>query len=101
MSEKEIPGITRPLTDEEVRDEEQVKLLRPAPNPYDDGSVLNVLEHELAMFKEKNDLQAVVILGLRKEGGPTLSFSTSTGMEKSYMIAFLNAWFDKWMFNEA
>lgn len=79
----------------------EVKQLKPAPNIDEEGGVLDTLRHELKKFEQENDLACVMVIGMKKDGSPTLSTSKTSGMEKSYMIAFINAWFAKWMYGEA
>lgn len=47
-------------------------------------------------IKECDDLQSVMILGLAKDGRQMLTTSTMSSVEKTFLLAFANAWMAKW-----
>lgn len=47
-------------------------------------------------IKMSDDLSSVIVLGLKKDSSQLLLTSTMSGMEKAFLMSFLNAWMTKW-----
>lgn len=56
----------------------------------------DVAETLQKVLDEKGSLQAVIVVGLYKDGSPMLRTSTISGYQKAFLTLFLNAWMVKW-----
>lgn len=45
---------------------------------------------------EVDQLDGVIILALKKDGGQRMETSTMSGFQKAFLCQFLNAWMTKW-----
>lgn len=57
------------------------------------NDVREALEEVLAY---SDNLDGVIILGLKKDSGQALWTSTMSGMQKAFLASFLQAWIVKW-----
>ena len=77
----------------------QKPVLAPVEELKTDRS-LDVREALDIVHKQSDQIDAVVILCLRKDGSQMLQTSNCTGREKAFLLQYFQAWMGKWFFDE-
>lgn len=47
-------------------------------------------------LEHAEEFDGVIIIGLKKDGTQSLRSSTMSGMQKAFLVSFMNAWMNHW-----